>query len=116
MNLVVLSILRVDKHQKEHKVAMYAGLSSNNYIYGKLINSCCEWPTYIKIKRSLTDSSLNEEGKGTLIRKLFVKDSKPMKFSKKFRELTKRNLKDIPFINDVDNVISLVQYIRDNYI
>ncbi len=116
MKLVVLSILRVDKNQKEHKVAMYAGLSSNNYIYGKLINSCYEWPMYIKIKRSLTEPFLDEEGEGTLIRKLFVKETRPMKFSKKFKELKRCNLDDISFIDDVDKVISLVQYIIDNCI
>lgn len=116
MNLVVLSILRVDEHQEEQKVAMYAGLSSNKYIYGKLISSCCEWPPYIRIRKSLTDPLLDEEGKGTLIRKLFVEDIEPMNFSKNFRELTRCNLDDISYIYDVNKVISVVQYIRDNYI
>lgn len=115
MKLVVLSILRVDEHNKEQKVAIYAGLSSNKHIYGKLISSCYNWPLYIRIKRSLTCPSLNEEGKGTLIRKLFVKDIRPMPFSKEFTELTKCNLNHISYINDVDKVISFVQYIIDNY-
>ncbi len=114
MRLVVLSILRVDKEQKEEKIALYAGLSSNKHIYGKLMSVNCDWPTYVRIKRSTTDVCLDKTGSGTLVRKLFVEDSKPMEFSKKFSQMVAGNPDDLPFIEAVDKVVSAVQFVIEN--
>lgn len=110
MKPIVLSIVRregvLGQSFKEFGICVYAGILTNKHIYAKLITENCKWPEYIRIRRRLTYATLDEEGKGTMVRKLILYNNETLEFSKYFRELTRDKPDDIPDIEEVDRIVA----------
>ena len=101
------NVLLIKRKGSNQVIAIYAGVISHKHIYGRLLLvNKSTWPTYMKVRKSLTKAILDENDKGTGVRNWFVDDdSLPELPKSKLKELKAFNEEDEDFINIVNQIL-----------